>query len=146
MFSHIVRVQGFFDDEPTTKKLYFHLSRREMFDFIKRYDNITNFNAWVEAAIANNDLYTMMEFFDDLIGSAYGERQGERFIKNTQIKESFLNSPEYEELFDQLMNKPNLVREFYNGILPEKIMKQVKDDPKYKELDDKLKETELNNL
>jgi len=146
MFSHIVRVQGFFDDEPTTKKLYFHLSRREMFDFIKRYDNITNFNAWVEAAIANNDLYTMMEFFDDLIGSAYGERQGERFIKNAQIKESFLNSPEYEELFDQLMNKPNLVREFYNGILPEKIMKQVKDDPKYKELDDKLKETELNNL
>lgn len=146
MFSHIVRVQGFFDDEPTTKKLYFHLSRREMFDFIKRYDNITNFNAWVEAAIANNDLYTMMEFFDDLIGSAYGERQGERFIKNAQIKESFLNSPEYEELFDQLLNKPNLVREFYNGILPEKIMKQVKDDPKYKELDDKLKETELNNL
>lgn len=146
MVSHIVRVQGFFDDEPTTKKLYFHLSRREMFDFVKRYDNITNFNAWVEAAIANNDLHTMMEFFDDLIGSAYGERQGERFIKNAQIKESFLNSPEYEELFDQLMNKPNLVREFYAGILPEKIMKQVKDDPKYKELDDKLKETELNNL
>jgi hypothetical protein len=25
-------------------------------------------------------------------------------------------------------------------------MKQVKEDPKYKELDDKLKETELNNL
>ena len=80
MFSHIVRVQGFFDDEPKTKKLYFHLSRREMFDFINRYDNITNFNEWVETAIKNNDLYTMMEFFDDLIGSAYGERQGERFI------------------------------------------------------------------
>ena len=146
MFSHIVRVQGFFDDEPTTKKIYFHLSRREMFDFIKRYDNITNFNEWVEAAIKNEDLYTMMEFFDDLIGSAYGERQGERFVKTDQIKESFLNSPEYEELFDQLMNNPSLVREFYAGILPEKIMKQVKDDPKYKELDDKLKETELNNL
>ena len=146
MFTHVIRVQGFFDDEPKTKKLYFHLSRREMFDFINRYDNITNFNEWVETAIKNNDLYTMMEFFDDLIGSAYGERQGERFIKTAQIKESFLNSPEYEELFDQLMNTPSLVREFYSGILPEKIMKQVKDDPKYKELDDKLKETELNNL
>jgi len=35
MFSHIIRVRGIFDDEPTTKKLYFHMSRREMFDFIR---------------------------------------------------------------------------------------------------------------
>ena len=88
----------------------------------------------------------MMKFFDDLIGTSYGERQGERFVKSEQIKESFLNSPEYEELFDQLMDNPSLVREFYNGILPEKIMKQVQKDPKYKELDSKLKETELKNL
>lgn len=146
MFSHILRTKGIFDDEPTTKKLYFHMSRREMFDFIKRYDNVTNFEKWIQAAIDNNDLYTMMRFFDDLIGTAYGERQGEHFIKSEQIKESFLNSPEYEELFDQLMDNPGLVREFYQGILPEKIMKQVKDDPKYKELDAKLKETEFKNL
>lgn len=146
MFSHIIRIKGIFDDEPTTKKLYFHLSRREMFDFINRYDNLTSFEQWLQAAMDNEDLYTMMKFFDDLIGSAYGERQGERFVKSEQIKESFLNSPEYEELFDQLMDNPSLVREFYQGILPEKIMKQVKDDPKYKELDSKLKETELNNL
>ena len=146
MFSHILRTKGIFDDEPTTKKLYFHMSRREMFDFIKRYDNVTNFEKWIQAAIDNNDLYTMMRFFDDLIGTAYGERHGERFVKSEQIKESFLNSPEYEELFDQLMDNPGLVREFYQGILPEKIMKQVKDDPKYKELDAKLKETEFKNL
>ena len=146
MFSHILRTKGVFDDEPTTKKLYFHMSRREMFDFIKRYDNVTNFEKWIQAAIDNNDLYTMMRFFDDLIGTAYGERQGEHFVKSEQIKESFLNSPEYEELFDQMMDNPGLVREFYQGILPEKIMKQVKDDPKYKELDAKLKETEFKNL
>lgn len=146
MFSHILRTKGIFDDEPTTKKLYFHMSRREMFDFVNRYDNVTNFEKWIQAAVDNNDLYTMMRFFDDLIGTAYGERQGEHFIKSEQIKESFLNSPEYEELFDQLMDNPGLVREFYQGILPEKIMKQVKDDPKYKELDAKLKETEFKNL
>lgn len=146
MFSHILRTKGIFDDEPTTKKLYFHMSRREMFDFVNRYDNVTNFEKWIQAAIDNNDLYTMMQFFDDLIGTAYGERQGEHFVKSEQIKESFLNSPEYEELFDQMMDNPGLVREFYQGILPEKIMKQVKDDPKYKELDAKLKETEFKNL
>lgn len=146
MFSHIIRIKGIFDDEPTTKKLYFHLSRREMFDFIKRYDNVTSFEQWLQAAMDNEDLCAMMKFFDDLIGSAYGERQGERYVKSEQIKESFLNSPEYEELFDQLMDNPALVREFYNGILPEKIMKQVAENPKYKELDSKLKETELKNL
>ena len=106
MFSHIVRVKGFFDDEPKAKKLYFHLSRREMFDFIKRYDNVTNFQEWMQSAIDAEDLYTLMEFFDDLIGTSYGERQGEHFVKTPQIKESFLNSPEYEKLFDLFMENP----------------------------------------
>ena len=146
MFSHIIRVKGFFDDEPKAKKLYFHLSRREMFDFIKQYDNVKNFEEWMQSAIEAEDFYTLMEFFDNLIGSSYGERQGERFVKGDQIKESFLNSPEYEVLFDELMEKPHLVKEFYEGIFPEKIMNQVKQDEKYKRLEAELKETELNNL
>jgi len=146
MFSHIIRVKGFFDDEPKAKKLYFHLSRREMFDFIKQYDNVKNFEEWMQSAINAEDFYTLMEFFDNLIGSSYGERQGERFVKTDQIKESFLNSPEYEVLFDEFMEKPHLVKEFYEGIFPEKIMNQVKQDEKYKRLEAELKETELNNL
>lgn len=146
MFSHIIRVKGFFDDEPKAKKLYFHLSRREMFDFIKQYDNIKNFEEWMQSAINAEDFYTLMEFFDNLIGSSYGERQGERFVKTDQIKESFLNSPEYEVLFDEFMEKPHLVKEFYEGIFPEKIMNQVKQDEKYKRLEAELKETELKNL
>ena len=146
MFSHIIRVRGIFDDEPTTKKLYFHLSRREMFDFIKRYDNVTSFEQWIQAAMDNEDLYTMMKFFDDLIGSAYGERQGEKFVKSEQIKESFLNSPEYEKLFDLFMENPGLVKQFYEGILPEKLLKQVKEDGKFAEVEEKIKEAELNSL
>ena len=146
MFSHIIRVKGFFDDEPKAKKLYFHLSRREMFDFIKQYDNVKNFEEWMQSAINAEDFYTLMEFFDNLIGSSYGERQGERFVKTDQIKESFLNSPEYEVLFDEFMEKPHLVKEFYEDIFPEKIMNQVKQDEKYKRLEAELKETELKNL
>ena len=146
MFSHIIRVKGFFDDEPQAKKLYFHLSRREMFDFIRQYDNVKNFNEWIQSAIDAEDLYTLMEFFDNLIGSSYGERQGDHFIKTPQIKESFLNSPEYEQIFDEFMEKPGLVKDFYEGILPEKIMSQVRRDEKYSALEEKLKETELKNL
>lgn len=146
MFTHIVRVKGFFDDEPKAKKLYFHLSRREMFDFIRQYDNIKNFNEWVQSAIDAEDLYTLMEFFDNLIGTSYGERQGDHFVKTPQIKESFLNSPEYEKLFDEFMDNPGLVKQFYEGILPEKIMNQVKRDEKYAEVEEKLKEAELKNL
>lgn len=146
MFSHIIRVKGFFDDEPKAKKLYFHLSRREMFDFIKQYDNVKNFEQWMQSAIDAEDFYTLMEFFDNLIGSSYGERQGERFVKSDQIKESFLNSPEYEVLFDELMEKPHLVKEFYEGIFPEKVMAQVRKDEKYQRLEAELKETELKNL
>ena len=146
MFKTTVRAKSFFDDEVTTHTLYFNLSRREVFELAKEYNGVNAFQEYITNAQADENLFQIVEFTDNIIGKAYGERQGERFVKSEQIKESFLNSPEYEELFDQLMDNPSLVREFYNGILPEKIMKQVQQDPKYKELDSKLKETELNNL
>ena len=146
MFTHVLRVQGFFDDEPTTKKLYFNLSRREIFEFIRRYDNVKSFEQMIKAVTENEDRYQMVKFIDDLVGSSYGERQGDRFVKNEVIKEAFLNSPEYEAFFNELMEKPQVVKAFYDGIMPANVIKSVMNDPKYKELAEEAKKAELDAI
>lgn len=146
MFTHVMRVQGFFDDEPTTKKLYFNLSRREIFEFISRYDNVKSFEQMLKAVTENEDRYQMVKFIDDLVGSSYGERQGDRFVKNEVIKEAFLNSPEYEAFFNELMEKPQVVKAFYDGIMPANVIKSVMNDPKYKELAEEAKKAEIDSI
>lgn len=146
MFTHVMRVQGFFDDEPTTKKLYFNLSRREIFEFISRYDNVKSFEQMLKAVTENEDRYQMVKFIDDLVGSSYGERQGDRFVKNEVIKEAFLNSPEYEAFFNELMEKPQIVKAFYDGIMPANVIKSVMNDPKYKELEEEAKKAEIDAI
>jgi hypothetical protein len=44
------------------------------------------------------------------------------------------------------MENPGLVKQFYEGILPEKLLKQVKEDGKFAEVEEKIKEAELNSL
>ena len=146
MFSHIIRVRGIFDDEPTTKKLYFNLSRREIFEFISRYEGVKSFEQMLKVATDNEDRLTMIRYIDDLVGSAYGERQGDRFVKNDVIKESFLNSPEYEAFFEELMDKPHVVKAFYDGIMPASVIKSVMNDPKYKQLEEDAKKAEIDAL
>nr|DAN78161.1 MAG TPA: Spore germination protein [Caudoviricetes sp.] len=146
MFTHVMRVRGFFDDEPTTKKLYFNLSRREIFEFIRRYDNVKSFEQMIKAVTENEDRYQMVKFIDDLVGSSYGERQGDRFVKNEVIKEAFLNSPEYEAFFNELMEKPQVVKAFYDGIMPANVIKSVMNDPKYKELAEEAKKAEIDAI
>lgn len=146
MFTHVIRVKGFFDDEPTTKKLHFNLSRREIFEFISRYEGVKSFEQMLKVATDNEDRLTMIRYIDDLVGSAYGERQGDRFVKNDVIKESFLNSPEYEAFFEELMDKPHLVKAFYDGIMPASVIKSVMNDPKYKQLEEDAKKAEIDAL
>ena len=88
----------------------------------------------------------MIRYIDDLVGSAYGERQGDRFVKNDVIKESFLNSPEYEAFFEELMDKPHVVKAFYDGIMPASVIKSVMNDPKYKQLEEDAKKAEVDAL
>jgi hypothetical protein len=100
----------------------------------------------IKAVTENEDRYQMVKFIDDLVGSSYGERQGDRFVKNEVIKEAFLNSPEYEAFFNELMEKPQVVKAFYDGIMPANVIKSVMNDPKYKELAEEAKKAEIDAI
>lgn len=141
MFKTTIRVQGFFDDEPKSKTLYFNLSRRELFRLSEEYGGVENFQEYLQDLQNKEDNLGLVEFIDNMIGSAYGERQGERFVKSKDITESFLDGPEYEVIFDKLLKEPDFAMEMMTGLMPAKLMEQVRKDDRYKELEEKVHES-----
>lgn len=144
MFKATIRARSLFNDEVTTQTLYFNMSRREMMDFIKKYDGINSFREYLNSAKSAEDVYSIVEFIDDVLGSAYGERQGERFVKSDVIQDNFLNGPLYEALFEKMLNDGNFAVDLLTGIFPEKIMEQVKKDEEFQKAQQKLEELTSN--
>lgn len=144
MFKATIRAQSLFNDEITTQTLYFNMSRREMMDFVKKYDGINSFREYLNSAKTAEDVYVIVEFIDDVLGSAYGERQGERFVKSEVIRDNFLNGPLYEALFEKMLNDGNFAIDLLTGIFPEKIMEQVKKDEEFQKAQQKLEELTSN--
>lgn len=144
MFKATIRSRSLFNDEINTQTLYFNMSRREMMDFVKKYDGINSFREYLNSAKTAEDVYSIVEFIDDVLGSAYGERQGERFIKSEVIRDNFLNGPLYEALFEKMLNDGNFAVDLLTGIFPEKIMEQVKKDEEFQKAQQKLEELTSN--
>lgn len=144
MFKATIRARSLFNDEVTTQTLYFNMSRREMMDFVKKYDGINSFREYLNSAKTAEDVYAIVEFIDDVLGSAYGERQGERFVKSEVIRDNFLNGPLYEALFEKMLNDGNFAVDLLTGIFPEKIMEQVKKDEDFQKAQQKLEELTSN--
>nr|DAK23131.1 MAG TPA: hypothetical protein [Caudoviricetes sp.] len=144
MFKATIRARSLFNDEITTQTLYFNMSRREMMDFVKKYDGINSFREYLNSAKTAEDVYAIVEFIDDVLGSAYGERQGERFVKSEVIRDNFLNGPLYEALFEKMLNDGNFAVDLLTGIFPEKIMEKVKKDEEFQKAQQKLEELTSN--
>lgn len=144
MFKATIRARSLFNDEITTQTLYFNMSRREMMDFVKKYDGINSFREYLNSAKTAEDVYAIVEFIDDVLGSAYGERQGERFVKSEIIRDNFLNGPLYDALFEKMLNDGNFAVDLLTGIFPEKIMEQVKKDEEFQKAQQKLEELTSN--
>lgn len=144
MFKATVRARSLFNDEVTTQTLYFNLSRREMMEFIKKYDGINSFREYLDQAKNAEDVYTIVEFIDDVLGVAYGERQGERFVKSEIIRDNFLNGPAYEALFEKMLSDGKFASDLLVGVFPEKVMEQVKKDEEFQKAQQKLEELTSN--
>lgn len=144
MFKATVRSRSLFNDEVTAQTLYFNLSRREMMDFVKKYDGINSFRDYLNSAKTAEDVYTIVEFIDDVLGSAYGERQGERFVKSEVIRDNFLNGPLYEALFEKMLTDGRFAADLLTSIFSEKIMEQVKKDEEFQKAQQKLEELTSN--
>ena len=60
-----------------------------------------------------------MEFFENFIKTAYGEKSddGRRFMKSEEISRGFMETPAYEVLFEKLVTDAGAASEFVNRVM-----------------------------
>ena len=111
MYKKSINYTGF-DGNEETLVAYFNINQMEATRLNAKYDgDITKF---IEQVVESKDLTRMLDFIEDMILSAYGERSedGLRFVKNAEVRENFSQTLAYEALFGELLMNPDAVAEF----------------------------------
>ena len=107
--------------EAKTKNLNSNSEAKELYnkalEAFRRYSGAGGEDDESIAASPNGAL--IMEFFENFIKTAYGEKSddGRRFMKSEEISRSFMETPAYEVLFEKLVTDAGAASEFVNRVM-----------------------------
>ncbi len=117
-----------YNGQERTESFYFNLTKTELIEMDAAFEG--GLGSLVEKIRERKDAKTLMEIFKDLIIRSYGEKSldGKYFIKNQEVKDKFMSTEAYSELFMEMLTTNKAV-EFVNGIVPKGIItnKDLKD-------------------
>jgi len=101
------------------EELYFNLSKAEVAEMELSHQG--GLSEKINRIVATQDSKEIIELFKDLIVKSYGvvSDDGRRFIKNDQLREEFVQTEAYSELFMELASDADEAARFVNGIIPQ---------------------------
>lgn len=94
----------------------FHLNKAELTELEVSEDG--GFVETVQEIIDAEDHKEIIRLFKKVILLAYGERVGDRFVKDEQKTQEFSQTEAYAELFVMLFQDEGFAANFMNGVLP----------------------------
>lgn len=118
-----------FDGHKQTTDLFFNISQRELADKEVRSDGtwFDSLKAISEASQKNEASgQVIMDRFDEIIGLAYGKREGEYFRKSPAILEDFKSTAAYDAFFMKVCTDAAYATEFITAVLPAEMVEAVK--------------------
>lgn len=100
-----------------TEDFYFDLSQPEILRM--QASERGGYDVQLRSIAADMNAGLIMQFFEDFIKKAYGEKSedGRRFIKSPELSEAFMQTPAYEVLFEELVTDDKKAADFVNGIM-----------------------------
>lgn len=108
-----------FDGNKRTEDFYFNLTKAEVTEMELSAEG--GLAKSLEKIVQAQDNKRIIEAFKDLILRSYGEKSpdGKRFIKNQELRDSFVQTEAYSELFMELATDAEKAAGFVNGIIPQ---------------------------
>lgn len=108
------------------EKFHFHLTKAEIVEFVST-DGDYGFDRLIEKIISEKNQRKMIGYMKELIYKSYGvvSEDGRRFIKNEEVKQNFMETEAYSDLFMELASSDKAAAEFINGIMPSDLAKEV---------------------
>lgn len=101
-----------------TETYYFNLSKAEIAEMELSHDG--GITELLKKIVEEKNGSQMIAFWKDFILRSYGEKSldGKRFMKNQEIRDSFVSTEAYSELFMELATNTEAAINFVNGVLP----------------------------
>lgn len=111
-----------------TEDFYFNLTKAECIELQLEDQSLTD---KLKTMIQTNDASKVIDFFKAILIKAYGVRSedGRRFIKNDEVRNDFMQTEAYSDLFMECAMDPAKAADFINGILPADLLKEINNNP-----------------
>lgn len=107
-----------FNGNERTEDFYFHLTKAEIMEM---ETGVTGgLSGMIRRIMATQDVPKIVEVFKELVIKAYGEKSadGRRFIKTKEVKDAFVETEAYSQIFMELSTNATAASAFVNGIVP----------------------------
>ena len=107
-----------YNGNSVTESFYFHLSKPELIELEVQYDK--GLAAEINKIVETDNSKELIAIFKRIIALSYGVKSedGKRFSKSDDIRDSFMETAAYSELFMELATNADAAAEFITGLLP----------------------------
>lgn len=106
-----------FDGVEREEDFYFNLTKAEMLEYDAAYAEQGGVMQYLTWLVENKKTNELIKAFKDLILRSYGERNSAgRFIKSQEIRDSFMTTEAYSELFLEISANEKNAGAFINGL------------------------------
>lgn len=108
-----------YDGNKRTEDFYFHLTKAEVTEMEMSTEG--GLVKTIEKIVASQDGERTMSLFKSIILKAYGEKSldGKRFVKNDEVRDSFVQTEAYSQLFMELVTNADEASKFVNAVVPD---------------------------
>lgn len=107
-----------FDGNERTEDFFFNLTEQEIAEMeLSTEGGLGNF---INKAVAAKSQVELIELFKKLILAAYGVKSadGRRFVKNDAVREGFMSTQAFSDIYMELVQDADKASAFFNGIVP----------------------------
>jgi len=107
-----------FDGNPREETFYFNLTQAEVAEMELSTEG--GLSVKLQKIIEAKDNPSIIQMFKWIIEKSYGEKSpdGKMFVKNPTIRDAFIQTQAYSDLFMELATNADAAAAFVNGILP----------------------------
>lgn len=118
-----------YEGNKRTEDFYFNLSKAELLKWMVTNGDYTIDKVLMRLVEERNGK-KIMAAMDELISLSYGRKSldGRRFEKSEELWKDFKETEAYSTLFMELVTDAKKAGEFVNGIIPEKLAKQITEE------------------
>jgi len=107
-----------FDGNQREETFYFNLTKAEIAEMELSTEG--GLSTKLQKIIEAQDNASIVEIFKDIIARSYGEKSpdGRQFVKNKEVRDAFIQTQAYSDLFMELATNAEAATAFINGIIP----------------------------